>query len=145
MQGCRSCVIFLNCIGVLDTLETQVVLAAYVQATESNPQSNIIQRGWCSWLATVVFRMSRPVVTVRPGVEARKCSLNLHVLFNNSEVLGLAHAWPQNLISYVLWYATYKRLVTGENSTSSSTFRQDHTVVFAGGLCISNICCLCNC
>ena len=33
--------------------------------------------------------MPRPVIIVRAGAEAMKCSLNLHLLFNNSKVLDV--------------------------------------------------------
>lgn len=146
------------------------------------PSVNIISRDWSGWPATVVFSISRPVIIVRAGAETMKCSLNLHLIFNNSKVnnytqqrrkvrhefniflLNIAimvsllkknkhmkkcctilHAWGQNLILHALWYATYKRLAAGHNSTSFSTFRQDDTMGFGWALCISNICCRCNC
>lgn len=48
----------------------------------------------------------------------------------HEECCAILYAGGQNLISYALWHATYKRLAAEHNITSFSNFRQHDTVVF---------------
>lgn len=55
------------------------------------PSADIFRGGWSSCPGTAAFSMSQPVIFVRGAVEAVKCSLNLHLLFNKPNVLHIGY------------------------------------------------------
>lgn len=48
-----------------------------------------------------MFSMSEPVIIVQAGQEAMKCSLNLHLFFNNSKVLDLVYTQQRRKVHNV--------------------------------------------
>lgn len=115
---CHFCQLY-RCFGYLRDSDGTTWLYA---GNWIKPTANIIRGRWSRSPVTAVFRMSQLVIVVRAAVEAVKCSLNLHVLFKNSNILHIGYMQQKrkkyviNLTfvfrKVVLWSVYWKRTNT---------------------------------